>query len=89
MHVHVSHPDGEATFWLAPEVELVKWFRDAMIAQICSVERPTDDHLYWKQLDIDLSVQSIRARLRADSCAPVSIRARHFRFSILFASGYL
>ena len=22
MHVHVSHPDGEATFWLKPEVEL-------------------------------------------------------------------
>jgi hypothetical protein len=24
------------------------------------VERPTEDHLYWKQLDIDLSLQSIR-----------------------------
>jgi hypothetical protein len=22
MHVHVSHPDGEAKFWLHPEVEL-------------------------------------------------------------------
>lgn len=22
MHVHVSHPDGEAKFWLTPEVEL-------------------------------------------------------------------
>jgi len=22
MHVHVSHPDGEATFWLKPEVDL-------------------------------------------------------------------
>jgi len=22
MHVHVSHPDGEAKFWLKPEVEL-------------------------------------------------------------------
>jgi hypothetical protein len=22
MHVHVSHPDGEAKFWLQPEVEL-------------------------------------------------------------------
>ena len=21
MHVHVSHPDGEAKFWLNPEVE--------------------------------------------------------------------
>jgi hypothetical protein len=24
MHVHVSHPDGEAKFWLAPHVELAK-----------------------------------------------------------------
>jgi hypothetical protein len=22
MHVHVSHPDGEAKFWLTPEVAL-------------------------------------------------------------------
>jgi hypothetical protein len=22
MHVHVSHPDGEANFWLSPEVAL-------------------------------------------------------------------
>ena len=22
MHVHVSHPDGEAKFWLAPQVAL-------------------------------------------------------------------
>ena len=22
MHVHVSHPDGEAKFWLAPELGL-------------------------------------------------------------------
>ena len=24
MHVHVAHPDGEAKFWLAPDVELAK-----------------------------------------------------------------
>lgn len=24
MHVHVSHPDGEAKFWLMPDVELAK-----------------------------------------------------------------
>jgi hypothetical protein len=24
------------------------------------VQRPTEDHLYWPQLDIDLSVASIR-----------------------------
>ena len=24
IHVHVSHPDGEAKFWLTPHVELAK-----------------------------------------------------------------
>jgi hypothetical protein len=24
IHVHVSHPDGEAKFWLTPDVELAK-----------------------------------------------------------------
>jgi len=24
IHVHVSHPDGEAKFWLSPAVELAK-----------------------------------------------------------------
>ena len=36
------------------------WFRHATIDQISAVVRPTADHLYWEQLDIDLSVQSIR-----------------------------
>jgi hypothetical protein len=36
------------------------WFRHATIDQISAVVRPTADHLYWGQLDIDLSVQSIR-----------------------------
>ena len=24
IHVHISHPDGEAKFWLTPQVELAK-----------------------------------------------------------------
>ena len=40
--------------------EQFPWFRSATIDQICAVERPTVDHLYWRKLDIDLSVQSIR-----------------------------
>ncbi|MCP9926035.1 DUF4160 domain-containing protein [Synechococcus lacustris C3-12m-Tous] len=24
MHVHVSHPDGEAKFWLTPSIELAR-----------------------------------------------------------------
>lgn len=36
------------------------WFRRATIEQLLDVERPTPDHLYWPQLDVDLSVRSIR-----------------------------
>jgi hypothetical protein len=36
------------------------WFRHATIAQINTIEWPTPDHLYWPELDIDLSVASIR-----------------------------
>ncbi len=36
------------------------WFRDATIAQISDVECPSASRLYWPQLDIDLSVASIR-----------------------------
>lgn len=24
MHIHVSHPDGEAKFWLKPDIELAR-----------------------------------------------------------------
>jgi len=36
------------------------WFRNATVAQIAGVTNPTADHLYWRELDIDLSVESIR-----------------------------
>jgi hypothetical protein len=36
------------------------WFRTARIDQILAVSRPTEDHLYWPELDIDISVASIR-----------------------------
>lgn len=37
------------------------WFKHATIEQLSAVEWPTADHLYWPQLDVDLSVSSIRA----------------------------
>ena len=48
--------DGRELF--APFTEF-PWFRDATIAQILRVERPSPDHLYWPDLDVDLSVDSI------------------------------
>jgi hypothetical protein len=35
------------------------WFADAAVAKIAKVEWPSPDHLYWPELDIDLSVRSI------------------------------
>ena len=36
------------------------WFKNATIAQVTHVERPSSGHLYWPELDIDLAVDSIR-----------------------------
>lgn len=35
------------------------WFEEAAISKILHVERPEADHLYWPELDVDLSVESI------------------------------
>ena len=40
--------------------ESFPWFRKATIEQISEVEWPAPNHVYWPQLDIDLSVESIR-----------------------------
>ena len=60
---HVSKHD----FWLllnneellVPFAEF-PWFKQATIGQLSAVEWPGENHLYWPQLDIDLSVESIR-----------------------------
>lgn len=36
------------------------WFTNATISNILHVELVGPEHLYWPQLDIDLSVESIR-----------------------------
>lgn len=36
------------------------WFKKATIEQLANVQRPAPNHLYWPQLDVDLSVESIR-----------------------------
>jgi hypothetical protein len=54
-------------FWLLLDAEELlvpfeefPWFRKATIEQLSDVQWPTPDHLYWPQLDADLSVESIR-----------------------------
>ena len=36
------------------------WFRDVAVGKILHVERPSPNHLYWPELDVDLEVESIR-----------------------------
>ena len=35
------------------------WFEHATIRQISRVQRPSPNHLYWPELDIDLAVDSL------------------------------
>ena len=35
------------------------WFKDASIGRLFHVELPNPGHLYWPDLDVDLSVESI------------------------------
>lgn len=35
------------------------WFQTAAISALTNVERPSPDHLYWPELDVDLAVNSI------------------------------
>lgn len=37
-----------------------QWFRRVTIEQLTHVEWPTPEHRYWPELDIDLSLASIR-----------------------------
>lgn len=36
------------------------WFQGATIEQLCEVEWPAENHLFWPSLDVDLTVESIR-----------------------------
>jgi hypothetical protein len=39
--------------------DVFPWVRDATIRQLSRIERPTRDHLYWPELDVDLTLDSI------------------------------
>lgn len=44
IHVHVSHPDGEAKFWLKPEVELASQTGIAKHV-VAEAQKLVEDHL--------------------------------------------
>ncbi len=62
----VTHVSKHGFWLLLGDEELLlsfedfPWFRKATIEQLLQLEWPTPGHLYWPQLDIDVSVASIR-----------------------------
>jgi len=65
-HVEVTNISAHGLWVLIGEEELFlpysefPWFAEAPVSKIANVERPGSDHLYWPDLDIDLSIESIR-----------------------------
>ncbi len=47
----------EAEHYLA--FDSFPWFRDATIAELSRIERPSSGHLCWPKLDVDLTIESI------------------------------
>ena len=74
----VTHVSRHGFWLLLGDEELLPpfadfpWFRQATIEQLLDLEWPTPDHLHWPQLDVDVSVQSIRD----PSAFPLVSRAR-------------
>jgi len=66
LEVEVTHISNHCIWVLLGTEELpipfsdFPWFRNATIEQITAVERPSENHLYWPKLDVDLSVESLR-----------------------------
>ena len=62
----VTHVSKHGFWLLLGDEELLvpfdqfPWFKKATLEQIMEVQWPTTDHLYWPNLDVDLSVNSIR-----------------------------
>jgi hypothetical protein len=52
------------------------WFKAATIQQIINLLRPTAEHLYWPDLDLDLSAESIRHPERFPLRAKITFQPR-------------
>ena len=62
----VTHMSSRGIWVLLDDEELhlsfthFPWFRKATIEQLTDLQRPSVNHLYWPQLDVDVSCESIR-----------------------------
>ena len=66
LDAEVTNVSGHCLWVLVDDEELAlpfsefPWFRSATIDQVLNVVRPSGSHLYWPDLDVDLSLDSIR-----------------------------
>lgn len=63
--IEVSNISAHGVWILVDDRELFlpyeefPWFKDATVTAILNVERPQPHHLYWPDLDVDLTIDSI------------------------------
>jgi hypothetical protein len=63
--VEVTNISGKGIWLLIHDVEVFlsfvdfPWFEEAPVKKILHVEMPSEDHLYWPDLDVDLHLESI------------------------------
>ena len=63
--VEIGNIDGHGLWLLVEDKEYFlpyeefPWFRNATVGQIVKVELLHGDHLYWPDLDVDLSIDSL------------------------------
>jgi Protein of unknown function (DUF2442) len=64
--VELTHVSQHGFWLLVAEEELFlsfsdfPWFKNATIEQLSDIELPSQSHLYWPKMDIDLAIESIR-----------------------------
>ena len=64
--IEITQVSSQGFWLLLPTEELFlsfenfPWFKDVTIKELCEVEWPSEKHIYWPNLDIDLSIDSIR-----------------------------
>ena len=83
LEAEATNASGHYTWMLIDGEELVlpysefPWFKVATIQQIPNVLRPTADHLYWPEPDVDSPVESIRHPERFPPRAESTFQPRH------------
>ncbi len=64
----------EQEFFLS--FEEFPWFQDATISELTNVQLPQPHHLYWPEMDVDLTVESIEHPDRYPLVSKVTPRGR-------------